>query len=409
LPNSPYPLPPTPFPPLPRIDLQYFAAEDEGRTYEPTDITYRKAREEGRVAKSQELIGALVLLFPAITILALAPFILRTCVEMVRFFFERALFLDPTRDGIIPGVFFRYMAQLTLPIAAVALAAAITANLVQTGLLFTTKPLEPDFSRILPHFGRYFQRTLFSMEGLFNFAKNIAKMAIIGLVAYILFLGPLVSLLLRILSHVGELEPIPPDLGKLVNLQRADLWTGFTFVASRAGRLLVISALLLAALSIPDYLFQRWQFKESLKMSKQTYMEELKQVEGDPHVRARLRARYRELLSKDQLRNVPKADVVVTNPTHYAVAIEYDPERMNAPTVTAKGVDEMALQIRRIAEDNQVPIREIPSLARALYNDMEVGQEIHPYYHSIVATVLARVWDIEKKRKRARGTRGAAA
>jgi flagellar biosynthetic protein FlhB len=366
------------------VDLQWFAAEDEGRTEEPTDLSYRKAREEGRVAKSQELIGALVLLLPALTIFFLAPSMLRTCVEMLRFFFLRAAELDPMNSRVLAGAFFHYLVRLGLPIVTVAAAAALFANLVQTGgFLITTKPLEPDFSRILPHFGRYFQRTLFSMEGLFNFAKNIFKMAVIGLVAFFI---------------------IRSRLRELANLQTAGLWNGVSLVASLAARILIISALLLLVLSIPDYLFQRWQFRESLKMTREAAREEMKQYEGDPLIRARLRARYRELLSRDMLKNVPNADVVVTNPTHYAVALEYDVTTMNAPRMIAKGEDELALRIRRIAEENGVLVREIPPLARALYRDTEVGEEIRPYYWNVVATVLGNVWNIEKKRRKLRQT-----
>jgi flagellar biosynthetic protein FlhB len=302
---------------------------------------------------------------------------------MLRFFFLRAVELDPMDSGILAGAFFHYFIRLVLPIGAVALAAALFANLVQTGFLFSTKPLEPDFSRILPHFGRYFQRTLFSMEGLVNFGKNIAKMFIIGLVAFLM---------------------IRSRLWELANLQTAGLWNGVSLVAALAARILIISALLLLVLSIPDYLFQRWQFRQSLKMTKQAAKEEMKQYEGDPMIRARLRARYRELLSRDMLKNVPNADVVVTNPTHYAVALEFDVTTMNAPRMVAKGEDELALRIRRTAEENGVLVREIPPLARALYRDTEVGEEIRPYYWSVVATVLGNVWNIEKKRRKFRQT-----
>jgi flagellar biosynthetic protein FlhB len=365
------------------VDLQWFAAEDEGRTEEPTDITYRKAREEGRVAKSQELTGALVLLLPALAIFFLAPSMLRTCVEMLRFFFLRAAELDPMDSRILAGAFFHYLAKLVLPIAAAAVAAALFANLVQTGLLFSTKPLGPDFSRILPRFGRYFQRTLFSMEGLFNLARSILKVIIIGLTAFFI---------------------IRSRLRELANLQTAGLWNGISLVALLAGRILLVSALLLLVLSIPDYMFQRWLFRESLTMTREAAREEIKQVEGDPAIRAKLRARYRELLSRDMLKNVPNADVVVTNPTHYAVALEFDPVNMNAPRVSAKGEDELALRIRRIAGENGVLIREIPPLARALYRDTEVGEEIRPYYWNVVITVLGNVWNIEKKRRKLRQT-----
>ncbi|MDR0709248.1 MAG: EscU/YscU/HrcU family type III secretion system export apparatus switch protein, partial [Spirochaetaceae bacterium] len=195
------------------LDLQWFAAEDEGRTEEPSEYKIRKAREEGRVAKSQELVGALVLLLPALALLILAPYMLRTCVDMIRFYFLRAVELDPVKDGIVMEAFINYFTRLVLPIVSVAMAAAIFANLVQTGFLFTAKPLIPNFSKIVPHFGQYLQRTLFSVDGLFNFAKSLVKMVIIGGVAFLL-----------IRSRIEE----------LANLQRMNFWTGVTLVASLA-------------------------------------------------------------------------------------------------------------------------------------------------------------------------------
>jgi flagellar biosynthetic protein FlhB len=361
------------------IDLQWFAAEDEGRTEEPSEYKIRKAREEGRVAKSQELIGALVLLLPALAILFLAPSMLRTCVEMVRFFFLRAVELDPVKDGIVAEAFFRYFIRLVLPIVAVAMAAAIFANLVQTGFLFTTKPLVPNFSKIVPRFGRYFQRTLFSMEGLFNFAKSVLKMVIIGGVAFFL-----------VYSQRQE----------LANLQTAGLWTGITTVASLAIRMLIIASLLLLLLSIPDILFQRWQYRESLKMSKQEVKEERKMYEGDPLVRGRLRQRMRELLTRNMAVNVAKADVVITNPTHFAVALEWNSGTMPAPMVTAKGADEAAFRIRRIANENGVPLVENRPLARALFAETEVGDIIPETYYAIIADVLAHIYKMDKERRK---------
>jgi flagellar biosynthetic protein FlhB len=363
------------------IDLQWFAAEDEGRTEEPTEYKIQKAREEGRVAKSQELIGALVLLLPALAIFFLAPAMLRTFVEMLRFYFLRISELDPITDRVVAVAFFNYLARLALPIVAVAMAAAIFSNVVQTGFLFTTKPLTPDFSKVVPRLGRYFQKTLFSMEGLFNIAKSIVKMAIIGGVAFFL---------------------IRSDIKYLTNLQTAGLWTGVSTVASLAIRMLVISALLLLLLSIPDMLYQRWQYRESLKMSKQEVKEERKMYEGDPMIKSRLRQRMRELMSRNIAVTVPQADVVITNPTHYAVALEYKPG-MDGPMVSAKGEDELALRIRRIAEENDVPVVENKPLARALYAEAEVGNIIPETYYRAVADVLAHVYRLNEDRRRNAG------
>jgi flagellar biosynthetic protein FlhB len=365
------------------MDLQWFAAEDEGRTEEPSEYKIRKAREEGRVAKSQELIGALVLLLPAATILALAPSMLKTCVEMLNFFFLRAAELDPVKDRVIAEAFFRYLSRLALPIVIVSVAAAVFANIIQTGPLFTTKPLAPNFSKIVPRFGKYFQRTLFSMEGLFNFGKSIFKMILIGITAFVL---------------------IRSEIMKLANLQTVNLWTGITTIASLAIRMLIISAVLFLVLAIPDFIFQRWRYKEDLKMTRQEVKEERKMYEGDPLIRSRLRQRMREIMTRNMMASVPKADVVVTNPTHFAVALEYH-QGMKGPQVSAKGADEMAFRIRRIAAENEVPIVENKPLARALYAETEVGDFVPESYYEVVAKILGTVWNLNEERRRTEGLR----
>ncbi|MCL2093196.1 MAG: flagellar biosynthesis protein FlhB [Treponema sp.] len=363
------------------MDLQWFAAEDEGRTHEPTEVTYRKAREEGRVSKSQELIAALGLLLPAIVLIFLAPLMLRTCAEMLRFFLSRVTELDPLTDRLTALYFFNYYVRLALPILIVAIAAGLFSNIVQVGFMFTTKPLEPDFTKVLPRFGRYFQRTMFSMEAMFNFSKSIFKMILIGVVAFF-----------TIRSRFHE----------LVNLQTAGLWEGITLIATLAAQLLVTVAVLLLVLSVPDIFFQRWQFRQSLKMTREAAKEEIKQDEGDIEMRRRLRGRYRDLLSAGQLQAVPQADVVITNPTHYSVALEYNVEKMDAPTVVAKGEDDLALRIREIARENNVPVVAHPPLTRTLYAETEVGDQIPIRYWNVVALVVGRFFSFEQKQEKAR-------
>jgi len=363
-----------------KIDLQYFAAEDEGRTHDPTEVTYRKAREEGRVAKSQELVAALGLLLPAIALIFLAPMMLRTCMEMIQFFFTRINELDPFSDRMTAGIFLNYFVRLALPILAVAVVTALFSNLVQTGFLFSTKPLQPDFSKVLPRFGRYFQR-IFSVEGLFNFAKSIFKMAVIGTVAFFV---------------------VQSKFSQLANLQTAGLWNGVTLVASLAAQLMTIAALLLLFLSVPDLFFQRWQFRESLKMTREVAKEEIKQDEGDQEMRRRLRGRYRELVSRNMLNAVPNADVVITNPTHYSVALEFNKNKMDAPTVVAKGEDELAFRIREVAKENGVPVVSHPPLTRTLYRETEIGDEIPIRYWNVVAIVVGKFFSDEQKLEKAK-------
>jgi flagellar biosynthetic protein FlhB len=354
------------------IDLQWFAAEDEGRTEEPSEYKLRKAREEGRVAKSQELVAAIGLLLPAAAIVILSPYLAKTMRDMVLYFLGLAGKADITTDGgVIALAFFEYFAKLTLPVAAVAVVAAILSNILQVGFLFTAKPITPDFSKIVPHFGQYLKRTMFSVEGLFNLAKSIAKVLIIGFVSYLVIQG---------------------EFDKLRTLFEGPFWPSVSYIFSLAMRLVIIVAVAMLVLAIPDYMFQRRQYMEGLKMTKEEVKEERKMQEGDPMVKGRLREMMRELLSRNMAANVPKADVVITNPTHFAIALEWDRERMVAPTVTAKGMDEVAQRIKRIAIDNGVPLVENRPLARALYADVEIGDAIPDKYYQAIAAVLAHVY-----------------
>ena len=362
------------------MDLQWFATpEEEGRTHEPTEVTYRKAREEGRVAKSQDIIAALGLLLPAIAIYFLAPWMLRTCAEMLRFFFTRINELDPLRDRVTAGIFISYFLRLALPVLSIAVVAALFSNWIQIGFLFSTKPLGPDFTKVLPKFARYFER-IFSVEGLVNLLKSVFKMGLIGVVAYFI---------------------VSSKFNELANLQKVELWQGISLIASLAGKLLIIVALLLLGLAIPDFMFQRWQFRQSLKMTREAAKEELKQDEGDPEVRGRLKRLYRDLLSRNMLNAVPNADVVITNPTHYSVALLYVWGQMDGPRVIAKGEDDLAFRIREVAKENNVPVYSNPPLTRAIYDVTEVGDQVPDWCFNAVALILSKFYTFEQMQEKA--------
>jgi flagellar biosynthetic protein FlhB len=364
------------------IHLQWFADEEEdapGKTEQPTEHKLQRLREEGQVVKSQELVGAIGLFLPAMLILFLAPYMLRTCVEMLRFYFLRAVEMDPTKDGTIAGVFLIYFVKLVWPVLLIAVFAAIFSNLVQLGsFLFTTKPITPNFSKVLPRLGQYFKR-IFSVEGIYNFFKSIIKLLIIGGVAFTF---------------------IYMDFEKLLNLQKLDIFSALTTVASIAIKMLLVSAILLIILSIPDYMFQRWRFRERNKMTRYEIKEEMKQYDGDPQIQGRIRSRFRELLRQNIVATVPKADVVITNPTHLAVAVQYDQKTMAGPMVTAMGADEMSARIRQIAKENDVPLVENKPLAWALYRETDVGDIIPETYWNTVALILSKVWYLNEERRK---------
>ncbi len=359
------------------VHLQWFAPEDEGKTEEPTEYRIRKEREEGRVAKSPDLVGAIGLLLTSLTLVIVGPWMLVTLRDMTRWFLEVSIEIDPTRDaGPLAGAFFSYLSRLLLPIALVAMVSGIFGNVLQTGFLFTTKPLKPDFKRIAPKFGQYFKRTLFSLEALFNLAKSLFKIGVIGLVAYL---------------------NITYELPKLSRLFSSAVWNSLGFVSGIVIRIIMEAALLMLVLAIPDVIFQKRQFKKRLMMTRQEVKEERKMFEGDPLIKGRLKERMREIMSRNMTVNVPKADVVVTNPTHFAVAVEFDPLSMAVPTITAKGADEMAMRIRTLAKENGVPIIENRPLARALYAEADVGDAIPEAYYEAISRILAHIAKIDKR------------
>ena len=355
------------------VHLQWFAAEDEGRTEDPTEQKVRKAREDGKVAKSTELSSSITLLFPVIAIGILGSYMLSNLTQMLSFYLGLSSEIDITSDPRAVSAFAGYFTRIMIPLLAVAFLSGIVGNVIQVGFLFSIKPITPDLNRIVPKFGKFFQRAFFSSEAAFNLGKSIFKLIIIAVIAFL---------------------NIRAEIDKIALLATAPFLLSFQTIAQVAFRMLVESAIALILLSIPDYLFQRRQHRESLKMTKQEVREERRMSEGDPLVRGRLRERMRELLARNMMRNVPRADVVVTNPTHFAIALEWNRSTMEAPMVLAKGADNLAARIREIATENSVPLVENKPLARALYAEVEIGDTIPPQYYEVMALVLAEVYRI---------------
>ena len=365
------------------IDLQWFAAEDEGKTEEPSEQKLRKARQEGRVAKSQELSGTVVLLFVTMALVLLAPWFFRRILDMMSFYFTNAT-TAKVNSGKFFYVFVMNMAAIVLPLAAAGVFAGVVINLVQNGgYIFTTKTIEPKFSKIVPKFGEYFRRNFFSMMGLFNIAKSIGKVVIIATVAFFLIR-----------------RDVDTTLGFL---QTATVEAAVVQVAWMVAKLLLTSTMILLAVGVLDYVMQRRDFREQMKMTKQEVKEEFKESEGDPEVKGRLESAQKELLSQNMPKAVREADVLITNPTHYAVALQWKQESQDAPMLTAKGTDETALTMRRLAAEASVPVVENRPLARGLYVEVEIGDIIPASYLRAVAIIYAQVGFLDKQARAARG------
>ena len=357
--------------PPPRIFLQRFAAEDEGRTEAPTDRRQREEREKGNVPKSQDLVGAAVLLGTSLMLFFLATYMFFSVAEVFKRFLGGELWevtdLDVTTVKRITFQLFWEAGRITGPVFLAAIVIGIAASVSQVGFLFTLEPLGfkperliPDFKRILP-----VRRTLY------NLAKVIVQVAIIAGVGYLIVVS----------DFLGMLKGGGMGLKQAIGLFA---WTSF--------KLLLVSAIILLALSIPDYLYQRFEYMENLKMNISEARRERKDDEGDPMIRHRQRERGMDLRrQRNMLQDVPRADVVITNPTHFAVALQSDPQLSAAPVVIAKGADHLAFLIRNIARERGVPLRESPHLARMLYRDVEIGQEIPADLYQAVSKILAQL------------------
>ena len=355
------------------------AAEDEGRTEQSSEYKLEKARKEGRVAKSQEISGALVLLLCVVTIVFLAKLLFSEIITIFKFYFTQCSTYDIKNPAFLPA-FFNVFIKCVLPIGLISAISSVAANIIQTkGFIFSLKPIEPKFSKIVPKIGEYLKKTIFSAKGLFNVAKSFGKVAVICFVGYIY---------------------IKKDLFVLIDIiDNGNVAGALGQVAKMAAQILITVAVIFLAISIPDYFVQRHDFMEEMKMTKQEVKEEYKEMEGDPEVKSKLQQMQRQLLSQNVRKAVSESDVVIANPTHFAVALKYDQTVASSPMVNAKGEDNQALLIRRIAEENNVPVVENRPVARELYTNVEVGDIIPDIYFTVLAEIYSHLEKFKNMRK----------
>ncbi len=355
-----------------KMDLQLFAEE---RTEKATLKKRRDARERGQVFRSVELNSAIVLLTSFTMLKLIFTTIMENLGKVYIDFLDANIAIDQifTYEGIRKlGIKVAWILAVTLgPYMLVALTAGLVANYGQVGFLFTTKTISPKLSRLNPLEG--FKR-IFSRRSFVEFVKSIIKLAIIGGVVY---------------------TEIKRSYGRLTLWYVLDIWKSASLIGDNAYSIAIKTAIILLIFAVLDFGYQWWQYEVDLRMTKQEVKEEYKLMEGDPQVRSRIRSKQRELGMRRMMQDIPKADVVITNPTHYAVALKYDPDEQDAPVVVAKGQDYLALRIKEIAKENNVVVTENKPLAQALYNSTEVGQLIPPELFHAVAEVLAFVYDLK--------------
>jgi flagellar biosynthetic protein FlhB len=282
-----------------------------------------------------------------------------------------------TRDlGLMFIAMVKAVGLALAPLLLVALIIAIAANILQVGLFFSTKRLQPNLAALNPFKG--LGKLLGGGQGFGHLALNVVKIALLGFVAW---------------------SAIHSRAGEIVNSQQLTFMQSFGLGATVVYSVAMRVGILLLVLAIVDYAYQRWRVERKLKMTKQEVKDEMRRMEGDPQIKQRRRQIALQRVYQKIKKDVPTADVVVTNPTHFAIALKYDSTEMHAPRVVAKGADLLALRIREIAAANGVPIVERPPLARALYKLVEVGQEIPEQFYSAVAEILAYVYELSGKAK----------
>ena len=353
-------------------------AEQEGqeKTEVPTEKKRRESREEGQVAFSKELSSAALLAGIVLTLVATSPIILDAMRQLMSQIFRD---LAQSEELSIDSIFTLSEEILSIilpafaPFVAVIIFVGIFASVLQVGVLITFKAIAPKFNKISPLTGL---KRLFSSQSLADFLKSMAKLIIVGFVGYLTYIDKI--------TELNGLSVSTPDFILIYN---------FTVVAEVAGKIV----LALVAIAIFDYFYQRWHHEQQLMMTKQEVKDETKQTEGDPQLKVRIRQIQREMSNARMMQEVPKADAVIVNPTHFSVAILYDRDVMTAPEVIAKGADHLALRMRTVARENNVPILERPELARDLYANVEIGDDIPERFYKAIAEILAFVYRLRKR------------
>ncbi|RCW50134.1 flagellar biosynthesis protein FlhB [Paenibacillus prosopidis] len=356
------------------LDLQLFSQE---KTEQATPKKRDEARKKGQIARSADLPGTLIMMFTFLSFIMLGGFYKQHILMLFGNLFEDWLLMELTTGNVMT-----FFTDITLellfilaPIFGVAFIIAILGNVVQFGFLLTGEPLKMKFNKINPINGF---KQIFSMRTVVEFLKSVLKLLIIGILVF---------------------SAIWKEWDRILVLASLPIQQIFTFTAGLTVTLGIQIGAVLAVLALADFFYQRFEHNKSLKMSKQDIKDEYKKSEGDPIIKGRIRERQRRMALQRMMQEVPKADVVITNPTHFAIALKYDATKMEAPKIIAKGMDHVALRIKEIAKENGVVTMENKPLARALYERAEIGDVIPADLFQAVAEVLAYVYKMKGRVK----------
>ena len=362
--------------------LTLFASpEDEGRTELPTERKKRRAREEEvRVVNSVEINQTLVLAVTIGLIFILAGYLTHTIGQFFMEIINKISDADNTMNlNGLPDIFLSIIVLVSKTAGIILFAALIVGvgvNLAQTRFLFTVKKLKPNFKRIAPTWTNFKERVFVSPQNLMNLAKILFKMFVIAIITFTTINGK------------------RNELFNMINMELTQAMNVFFFIVLE---MLAKVIVFLIIVSVFDYFFQRRQHIKSLKMTKYEMKEEFKEMEGDPLVKSQLQEMARKIVNRTMLKAVPEADVIITNPTHFAVALKYNSGDY-APMVTAKGADNIALRIKEIAKENEIEIVENKPLARELFYNVDIGKYIPEKLFHVVSKILGEVYRIRDEK-----------
>ncbi len=366
-----------------KYNLQFFAKDGPGgeRTEPATAKKLRESRKKGQVAKSKEVANGTCLLALFLMMKIWVGNTGNSLMEMFPSIYNRIPEFSKIYDGEVPVKSILYALQtgaiqillIAAPFLIVGFILSFVSDLIQVKWKPTSYPLKPKFNKLNPING--FKR-FFSLSSLVELLKSILKLGVIGFVSY---------------SYLQD------KWEYLYILYGISLEQSIVMIGEMVADLGIRISLVYMLIVFGDFIYQKWKFKEDMKMSKQEIKDEYKSDEGDPQIKGKIRQKMREASMRRMMQNIPKADVIITNPTHYAVAVQYDPDQYDAPFVVAKGTDHLAQRIKEIGRENGVEIVENKPLARMLYANVDIGQVIPPELYQAVAEVLAFVYNLKGK------------
>ena len=346
------------------------------KTEKATPKRKQDERKKGNVFQSREIGVVFTLLASFYGLSFLGPYLLRAIQWSIQTFFNQAAVLDRLGESDLSRLFFWACGVFlitAMPMLLISSFVSILATVAQTRGLFTMKSAAPKFSRLNPIEGF---KKMFSLRGIIELLKSLAKIIVLGYIIWLQFRDEFWSF-----PRLIDMEPLQ----------------AMAFTGNMVLKIAKSAALVMVFVAAADYFYQWWDYEKNLRMSKQELKEEYKQTEGDPQVKGKIRERQQAQARQRMMQKVPGADLVIRNPTHYAVAIQYDPERNNAPVVVAKGADSLALRIVAVAEENGVFVTENKPLARGLYEAVDLDREIPDRFYQPVAELLAFVYSLKKK------------